>query len=220
MVAHPAIESEDAQQLTKGNHMHKGVILLVKASNRNEAKGKAETFLSQHDQENGTGVWDWYVIGGRWTGTLTGYDPEADPANNEKCDTCGGTGKRTDEVAEANPSLKERCNGCGGKGHRVKWPTEWKPHAGDITRASDPKAAEKIKEWSDGWAGGVREQLTQSRKAFKGQKSMQEYLRRKERELRDDVFQFDSNVFDVDRNTNVPPADLSGYWAVMIDMHS
>lgn len=27
--------------------------------------------------------WDWYQIGGRWTGHLADYDPEADPANRD-----------------------------------------------------------------------------------------------------------------------------------------
>jgi hypothetical protein len=27
------------------------------------------------------GFWDWHQIGGRWTGILSGYDPEKDPAN-------------------------------------------------------------------------------------------------------------------------------------------
>jgi hypothetical protein len=30
-----------------------------------------------------TGFWDWWSIGGRWTGFLDGYDPEADPRNQE-----------------------------------------------------------------------------------------------------------------------------------------
>ena len=33
--------------------------------------------------DGGGGFWDWYQIGGRWTGALDGYDPEKDPANHE-----------------------------------------------------------------------------------------------------------------------------------------
>jgi hypothetical protein len=48
--------------------------------------------------------WDWWQIGGRWTGTLSGYDPEKDPCN-------------------ADPFMR-----FGG----VKWPTQWARHDGDV----------------------------------------------------------------------------------------
>jgi hypothetical protein len=83
---------------------------------------------------NPEGIWDWYQVGGRWTGFLDGYDPEQDPKNIQKCEICGGTGKRTDEVGqmarEQNPDYT--CNGCQGKGSRAKWPTSWADHAGDV----------------------------------------------------------------------------------------
>ena len=84
------------------------------------------------------GWWDWYQIGGRWTGVLDGYDPSADPANKETCYLCGGTGKRTDmEVANG-------CNGCRGTGIMEKWPTDWATHPGDVQRLGD--AREKLAE--------------------------------------------------------------------------
>lgn len=70
--------------------------------------------------------WDWWQIGGRWTGTFDGYDPNKDPANVETCDLCAGTGKRSDMT------VKDGCNGCAGTGKRTKWPTDFKEHAGDI----------------------------------------------------------------------------------------
>ena len=70
--------------------------------------------------------WDWYQIGGRWTGLFDGYDPDKDPNNLVGCEYCGGTGKRTDiEVANG-------CNACEGTGKRLKWPTGWAVRAGDI----------------------------------------------------------------------------------------
>lgn len=82
--------------------------------------------------EDEGGFWDWYQIGGRWTGTLDGYDPETDPANLEHCELCDGTGDRKDLTP---PEWKEECggcNGCHGKGKRVKWPTSWADHPGDV----------------------------------------------------------------------------------------
>jgi hypothetical protein len=77
--------------------------------------------------------WDWYQIGGRWTGALDGYNPDEDPANIEVCSICGGTGKRNDELGQRtrleNPAYT--CNGCQGKGKWVSWPTKWALHDGD-----------------------------------------------------------------------------------------
>lgn len=97
---------------------------LVVIEKTDNIKAAVEQAMGPHE-ENG-GFWDWYQIGGRWTGVLDGYDPETDPANIEPCPLCAGTGKRTDmEVANG-------CNGCSGSGKRVKWPTAWAERAGDI----------------------------------------------------------------------------------------
>lgn len=75
---------------------------------------------------NPNSQWDWYQVGGRWTGVYSGYEPEKDPKNIETCFICGGTGVRYDDVVQG------KCNGCSGKGTRVSWPTGWKNHPGDI----------------------------------------------------------------------------------------
>jgi hypothetical protein len=77
---------------------------------------------------NPNAKWDWWQVGGRWSGMLeVGYDPEKDPANMEICFLCAGSGKRNDEIGKAqrliNPDYT--CNGCDGKGIRSKWPTAW-----------------------------------------------------------------------------------------------
>ncbi len=53
--------------------MHKGVILLIKASDKNEAKDKVQEFMVQYGDGD---IWDWYVIGGRWSGTLNSKSKE------------------------------------------------------------------------------------------------------------------------------------------------
>ena len=48
---------------------------------------------------NPNGRWDWYQIGGRWTGALSegAYDPELAPENITSCSLCGGSGVRVDD---------------------------------------------------------------------------------------------------------------------------
>lgn len=92
-------------------------------------------------QYNQLSKWDWWQIGGRWTGSLDGYDPETDPENIEVCDLCHGTGYRDDKLGREErakyPDYK--CNGCDGKGKRPRWPSEWKSHLGDILPISKIK---------------------------------------------------------------------------------
>lgn len=68
--------------------------------------------------------WDWWAIGGRWTGALGGYDPRADPDNLVSCWICDGTGKRV-APPQTGPG-DQKCNGCDGTGRTLKFPTEWK----------------------------------------------------------------------------------------------
>lgn len=96
-----------------------------------------ERWIEDVNHEDGgriRGHWDWYQIGGRWTGALTDYKPSEDPANLEKCDLCAGTGKRTDMKKDF--SWCGGCNGCEGKGIRLKWPTDWKEFDGDVADAA------------------------------------------------------------------------------------
>lgn len=78
--------------------------------------------------------WDWWVIGGRFTGLLDGYDPAADPINHEPCDFCEATGITTQAVADKYPAYQDtvgkECIQCRGSGWRVKW--NLADHDGDV----------------------------------------------------------------------------------------
>lgn len=85
-----------------------------------------EGAVSRVMEPYGNGIeWDWFQIGGRWTGKFDGYDPEKDPKNKKVCTYCKGTGKRTDM------EVKDGCNACGGTGKETLWPTQWKLRKGD-----------------------------------------------------------------------------------------
>jgi hypothetical protein len=100
---------------------------------------------------NPQGWWDWYQIGGRWTGHLDGYNPETDPRNVEPCDICNGTGtrdwssvnwdeSRSGTTLEAWIATCNGCNGCHGTGTRTTWPTQWAEYPGDVARLGDVRA--------------------------------------------------------------------------------
>jgi hypothetical protein len=95
-----------------------------------------ETFNEEDD--GCSGFWDWYQIGGRWTGYLSDYDPTKDPANHEPCELCAGTGTRND----VHTNYQNRpCNGCSrddtSVGIRIKWPTQFVQHNGDKVTITD-----------------------------------------------------------------------------------
>lgn len=79
------------------------------------------------DRTNPNRKWDWWQVGGRYTGKFApNYDPDKDPANVEKCWICRGTGLRDDDLGrehrKQDPTYK--CNGCRGSGKTPVWPTK------------------------------------------------------------------------------------------------
>ena len=92
-----------------------------------DVTAQIESALAPHKNTE----WDWYQLGGRWTGMLGDYDPTTDPANREPCDLCGGTGDRQISRQETSPT-PHGCNRCQGTGIAQKWPTEWAKHPGDV----------------------------------------------------------------------------------------
>lgn len=86
-----------------------------------------------------TGFWDWWVVGGRYTGRLSGYDPTTDRKNLKVCWLCHGTGKRDDklgrEIRSTNPAYG--CNGCDDTGFMIKFSSDWAPHDEDVLPVSE-----------------------------------------------------------------------------------
>lgn len=82
--------------------------------------------------------WDWWVVGGRFTGLLDNYDPTTDPVNLETCNFCDN-GITTQRVADIYPAYQESvgktCIQCKGTSTVVKFILA--PHNGDIIQAKD-----------------------------------------------------------------------------------
>ena len=120
--------------------MHYSNLVIIETTDDVE-KAVEQAMGASEDQG---GFWDWYQIGGRWTGVLDGYEPDEDPRNVEECFCCGGTGFRNDAIGkqarEREPSYT--CNGCGdikdgkwthgkhGPGKHTSW--SYAKHPGDI----------------------------------------------------------------------------------------
>lgn len=199
--------------------MHKGTILLMQLECREEAREKTEAFLEEYKDR----VWDWYQIGGRWTGTLDKYNPEDDPANIVKCDLCDGTGDRKDLSPPAHKESCGGCNGCHGKGKRVVWPTQFGDRDGDIMPLD--KCLDVVKEWAqDPEEAGKAEVQTAEERYGKSGKipnlNMYGHCLGKAGELYQQNFGFESNVFNTHAFDYSIPDDTTGWWAVIVDMHN
>jgi len=60
-----------------------------------------------YDRTNPNAKWDWWQVGGRWTGMLVpDYDPNKDPDNIQTCELCGGRGLRYELVKLKNEEAK------------------------------------------------------------------------------------------------------------------
>jgi hypothetical protein len=76
--------------------------------------------------------WDWWVVGGRWTGSLDGYKPHEDINNFEVCTLCQGAGVRPDWDRFGGDWYESvnGCNGCFGNGISLAF--SYLPHPGDV----------------------------------------------------------------------------------------
>ena len=207
--------------------MHTGVILLTKAESPMEARENVNEFMEGY----GDDVWDWWQVGGRWSGTLDGYDPYSDEANKKDCWLCDSTGMRNDELGKQ--SRKEdpdyKCNGCNGTGKMDKWPTDFGDRDGDamplsscIEKVEDwqqtlddaKKAQEDAKKWLK---GGDR---TKKMKEDKDDWNMYGYCLRRAGKLFSQHFCFDCNIYNIGSWDYAIPEDKQGWFAVIIDMHN
>ena len=139
-----------------------------------------EVMRPDNEEVNDDGHWDWWVIGGRWTGVWGNLSPEDNPDNFERCFFCGGTGYRDDPTyLQFEPG--NRCNGCqhtGRPGLRLKHPAEWVRDPADIRPAADvladsgartPYAFVTIEAWhaSQRWTGDIIEDVEGYEEAYR-----------------------------------------------------
>ncbi len=101
--------------------------------------------------------WDWWVIGGRYSGKFSARKPEDIEENYETCFICQGSGMRRDAMGiqcrMANPNYT--CNGCDGKGKSLKHAPQWVQEGNQMDAAQidfdamKAKAVNERQEWID-----------------------------------------------------------------------
>jgi hypothetical protein len=127
-------------------------LLYVLIDNSGDVEEQVNRLMEPYGEHtNEDGHWDWFQIGGRWTGHVSGYDPHEDEENYSTCNICNGIGIRLDDIGigaghhrkKLDKEIAEKvgreygwCNACNGLG-KSTWPTQFRRHSGDVVRPGD-----------------------------------------------------------------------------------
>ena len=211
--------------------MHKGVILLVKADDRDGAIGEAEQFLEPYGDGD---VWDWYVVGGRWSGTLNAKTKEffekaeahfkaAYPDNKNPFLTQNMVNEQADALQKIWTDMGETSKNPYSR-------DQYKDRTGDDDALPLSECLSVVKEWTKDTDAEAEEMFTKMLAAREEEKensgkynTMSAYYAGIYKDLKYDSFSFESNVYDTVNGTNNPSEAIDnpdGWYAVMIDMHN
>lgn len=209
--------------------MHKGVICLTQAADRDEAISNVESFLEQYGDGD---VWDWYVIGGRWSGTLNAKTKEffekaaklfkdAYPENNHDFLT-------QNMVNEQAIPLQKIWEDMGQTSKNPYSRDQYKDVTGDDDAVLLSDCIEVVNEWKKDMNAEAEEMWAKMVEARENEKenptaTMSAYYAGLYRDLKYDSFSFESNVYDIVNHTNNPEEALKEpekWFAVMVDMHN
>jgi hypothetical protein len=106
-------------------------IIIPPAIPLNNDADDLDVYIEKTMESGYENMYDWYQLGGRWTGIWSTYKPEKDENNWEACDLCDADGMRRD----LDGGTATICNACGGDKTRLKWPTSWAPSILDMQPA-------------------------------------------------------------------------------------
>jgi len=222
--------------------MHKGVILLVKSDTKENVLPLIKNFMELYREDAGCGdgcgeepdcdncqnrpegfkhpVWDWYVIGGRWSGTLTTDMLDKDKLKavhkefKEKKLMFMGQEKEMDEVFRKYFPLAD-----------YPYPSPYSRNSynsdgqvDDILPLSE--CLPVVKDWLDSYFDRIPEEKEGIKKwADKGDEDMVEYCKAKLERMEAKQFSDDSNVYNATADNMEIPDNPEGWFAVMVDMH-
>ena len=205
--------------------MHKGVILLIKTSDKDEAKDKVQEFMVQHGDGD---VWDWYVIGGRWSGTLNSKTKEFFEKVEAHFKATYPERENefisTDMVKEQADTLNTIWSEIGGEGSNPYARSSYNDFGYDDDVVPLSECIDVVNEWKkdiEVEAEVFWNKMLEAKK--KEGHDMSAYYANRYAEMKYDEFCFESNVYDTELETNDPTKALENadqYFAVMVDMHN
>ncbi len=208
--------------------MHKGVILLTKAENRAEAIMTVNEFMERYQDR----VWDWFVIGNRWHNTLAPSDKVTEFNNVVTALYPQLKGSYSIDQIEndvVRPIIQAEWEKLGLKGvnpyyssygHSVK-DSENDYNVVPLSECIDivTKWIKDLKKEAQTLFNKLRKERLKENKEGKGM--MSAYYAKLYSDCVYGDFCFESNVFDITtEGAEQIPEDITGYYAVMVDMHN
>lgn len=207
--------------------MHKGIMLLVKTTVRQEVIRKVEEFLGEYKGD----VWDWHKIGGRWSGTLNKHHDaffkwvdKTWPIEKEAYGrSYNWIEQHLSEFQRFWESLGEKSKNPYSRDTFISrdYDTIYKD---DVMSLCD--CLEKVKEWQqDPVKDGMKEIKEAERwlapRNTKGNDyNMYGYCLKAAAEILQQHFSFEANVFNIEEYDFSIPKDCQGWFVVMIDIHN
>jgi hypothetical protein len=206
--------------------MHKGIILLIKSTNKAGALTETRDFL----KENGD-VWDWYQIGGRWSGTLSPFTKSFYEKAKEILSPDKDEFILQSVVDAKQNELQQLWQSLGAEG-----PNPYSDHY-HMDNDGNPydvvplnTCLPIVQEWQQTIEDAHEEKEKANRwLAIGGGKdkdgnpyddwNMYGYCLKKVANLYQQNFFFDCNIFNTETYNYSIPEDIENYYAVMIDIH-
>lgn len=207
--------------------MHKGVILLVKADSREDATEKVDDFMVPYGDGD---VWDWWRIGGRWMNQLAPKDKLAEYSKQMRellgvkedqygisCQALETNRDKLQKIWE-DLGLKGKQPDYYDGGFSFSMPDSGEYY--DVVPLTE--CIDTVKDWNfdaDEKAEETFKKVLEERGKSK-KDTMSAYYAERYASLKYQVFSFDCNVYNIDNYDYSIPEELSGWYAVMIDMHN
>ena len=202
--------------------MHKGIILLIKANDRVLAKEKADEFMEGYGDGK---VWDWYVIGGRWSRML---NPLTTPFF-KKAKTMMNKGRKEKAIymstVESNKhKLQELWEKIGGK-RTNPYSSDQYDQEGELDDIMPLKdCVDMVKNYGFDSLKQANKELRDAKKRYcqkdKEVYSMYGYCLKIAGNIFAQDFCFECNVYNTEDWNYSIPEDTKGYYAVVVDIHN
>jgi hypothetical protein len=213
--------------------MHKLVICLTKAQNKDEARSNVDEFLEQYGDGD---VWDWYVIGGRWSGVLNKHNEEFSekatelfntkyPENNNFVST-----KMVDELENELQAIWDSLGATGSNPYRRDSYSRQGNHddvmplseCTDIIKKFYEECGDMKKMANEYWEKMLKAKSDEDADP-NNKMTMSAYYAKRYADCLYDNFSFESTIYNTNEYTNEVSSALENaneYFAVVVDMHN
>ncbi|MFW5961985.1 MAG: hypothetical protein ACOCQR_00035 [bacterium] len=181
---------------------------------------------------NPNAVWDWYVIGGRWSGILSTSSLDEDKLESfyeDYGDKVNNWSQEEHDI-EAKKLFLSYFPNYKGKVPIVRDTYADGFYEDDVMPLSLVQPL--VKDWLDNFFEVQIPELEQRLEYWKKEESNQnkikydpltinmvEYAEQKLSQAKKEEFSFDSNIFNIDYNNMQLPEDPNGWYVVVVDMH-